>query len=161
MKAYILNTIIILFIIGGCSIFSTEKVSAQSSRLSERQSEEPFAIVAYKSVDDNFNLKLNIMLTNKQNVAITSIEFTVYIYPQQGLFFDELMYKMTFSDKWNCAAGETRSIKATCRPDDFTSLAMSPIDDEYKGYIEIKKIRYSNGKIWYSSKPKEYKLEWM
>ena len=30
-----------------------------------------------------------------------------------------------------------------------------------KGYIEIKKIRYSNGKIWYSSKPKEYKLEWM
>ena len=59
------------------------------------------------------------------------------------------------------SVGETRSIKATCRPDDFTSLAMSPIDDEYKGYIEIKKIRYSNGKIWYSSKPKEYKLEWM
>lgn len=82
------------------------------------------------------------------------------IFPTEG-FLPELMYTLTISSKGNCPAGESRTMKMTISPNKFSSLSSYPISDEYEGYIQVSKIRYSNGKVWTNRDPKNHILEWM
>lgn len=49
----------------------------------------------------------------------------------------------------------------TISPNKFSSLSAYPISDEYEGYIQVSKIRYSNGRVWVNRNPKNHILEWM
>ena len=159
MNTYIRNMIIILSMIGGYSILFVENTFAQIIWSPQRQSEEPVSIDAYKSVDEDFYLQLKVEFTNEEEISITNIDFLLKIFPTEG-FLPE-MYTLTIPCKGNCPAGESRTIKMTISPNKFSSLSNYPISDEYKGYIQVSKIRYSNGKVWTNRYPKNHTLEWM
>ena len=160
MNTYIRNMIIILSMIGGYSILFVENTFAQRIWSPQRQSEEPVSIDAYKSVDEDFYLQLKVEYTNEEEISITNIDFLLKIFPTEG-FLPELMYTLTISSKGNCPAGESRTMKMTISPNKFSSLSSYPISDEYEGYIQVSKIRYSNGKVWTNRDPKNHILEWM
>lgn len=161
MNACIRNMIIILSMIGGYSTFFVENTFAQRIWSSQRQSEEPVSIDAYKSVDENFYLQLKVKFTNEEEASITNIDFLLEIFPTEGTFFSELMYRAHISSKGYCPAGESRTIEMTISPDKFSSISPHPISDTYKGYIQVSKIRYSNGRVWVNRNPKDYILKWM